>query len=218
MVGGIRPALTPEQRDQVRRIRLDYDSSQHVEPDVDGGEPHIALWSVTANVVEHDEDESWETPIGTMAIAQASVWQRGLLDAFDALGGDLFTIAEKVLDPRRDDIDERLEDMIEGTSPQMLILDRVELVPEWRGHGLGPFLAGLAIERLTPHGSFVATIPAPPLGELDGAARQQVIQKLCRTWGSLGFEQFTDEVWVLDLATVALSEALDGYRAAFGLG
>ncbi|MGW0828748.1 hypothetical protein [Streptomyces sp. NPDC002845] len=120
-------------------------------------------------------------------------------------------IAESILDPAtghfRDDLDEYAEPFGSG----MLLLNSAQLARPWRGFGIGAVLAGKAIARLGAGARGAACYPSPldRTGLADDAARDRAVSALQRTWSSLGFRPYRDGgVYVLNLATTALSEAL----------
>lgn len=82
----------------------------------------------------------------------------------------------------------------------VLLLDRVWLHPDWRGHGLGPILAAAVIERLGRGCHLAACYPAPfdhPTQLPD--ARDRAIEALGRLWSKVGFTHWRDGVWTIDL-------------------
>ncbi len=81
-----------------------------------------------------------------------------------------------------------MEDILEGFGENFLILDRVEMLPRWRGRGLGRWFAAEAIEVLSDGGPFVA-IYASPMDESEGTARRRAESKLKGVWGDIGFEE-----------------------------
>src|SRR5256885_213351 len=63
---------------------------------------------------------------------------RELLAAED---GDVSRIADVIFEHASGELVEDLEEMLEVVGDRFLVLDRVELVPEWRGFGIGALLA-----------------------------------------------------------------------------
>ncbi len=57
----------------------------------------------------------------------------------------------------------------------------------------------MTIDTLGRGCGFAATYPAPFEGEHDEASRTRAIRALGSHWGKLGFEHFSNGVWVLDL-------------------
>ncbi|MEU5158868.1 hypothetical protein AB0G74_04560 [Streptomyces sp. NPDC020875] len=136
---------------------------------------------------------------------------RDLFGVLDGSDGDVGVIAESILNPAtghfRDDLDEYAEPFGSG----MLLLNSAQLERPWRGFGVGAVLAGKAIARLGAGARGAACYPSPldRAGLEDAAARDRAVSALQRTWTSLGFRPYRgDGVYILNLATTALSEAL----------
>jgi GNAT superfamily N-acetyltransferase len=89
-----------------------------------------------------------------------------------------------------------------GSRPShVLVLDRVWLHPEARGHGLGPIVAAAVIERLGRGCDVAACYPAPfetPAQRSED--RDLAIEALGRLWSKVGFTHWRDGVWMLDLS------------------
>lgn len=58
-----------------------------------------------------------------------------------------------------------MEDMLQGFGEKFLILNRVEVVPEWRGRGVGRWFVAENIEVLSDGSAFVATYASPMDGQ-----------------------------------------------------
>lgn len=92
---------------------------------------------------------------------------------------------------------------IEAAGPpesHVLVLDRVWVRPEHRGHELGPAIATAVIERLRRGCHLAACFPAP----LDGAPQtdtehRQSVDALGAIWSKVGFRHWRDGVWMLEL-------------------
>lgn len=80
-----------------------------------------------------------------------------------------------------------------------LFLETLELKPEFRGQGLGPVALAMIIERLGTGCSLVAMEPHPMGQPTGGKSVDEAIAALGRTWVVLGFEEYRDGVWILDL-------------------
>lgn len=92
--------------------------------------------------------------------------------------------------------------------PSALILDRLWIDPEWRGNGLGPIVAACAILRLGRGCRLAACFPAPfEPGQRDDE-RSHSVAALGRIWAKVGFAPWTDGVWMLDLQSDTLRDAL----------
>src|SRR5260370_765324 len=91
----------------------------------------------------------------------------------------------------------------------VLLLDRLWLSPDWRGQGLGPVVAAAAIERLGRGCDLAACYPAP-FEDLDPQpdVRQRAVEVLGRIWSKVGFTEWNDGVWMIDLSTDDVHAAL----------
>lgn len=93
-----------------------------------------------------------------------------------------------------------LEAQLEGFGTGLLIMDRVNVWPAWRGRRLGPLLAGAMVNRVGVGCRAVACFPAP-IEEEDVAteAKRAAAQaRLRRIWQQVGFRPWRDGVHVLD--------------------
>lgn len=82
------------------------------------------------------------------------------IDALDALSEDLFTIGQALFDPSvlgvRQDLWDRFS--VPGNT---VIVDRVTIDSRLRGHGLGVFLTGMALDYLSSSTGVIALFPGP---------------------------------------------------------
>lgn len=150
-------------------------------------------------------------------------------DPFGLLDGesvDLGHIAGHLFDMDTGDLNSDLLDQIEAFGEGILIIDSVRLDPAWRGHGLGPLVAGLVIEQLGEGRRFVALQAAPTerrnaagevVDKISDAEREVAARKLGMLWSQLGFEFFRGDVWILDLGLVTFADRLKAIRRGLGL-
>lgn len=96
-----------------------------------------------------------------------------------------------------------IENSLEPGGNQVVILDRVRLAPAWRGFGgIGRLLIARILRWICDDPRLVAVQPFPI--DLDSDQRQNdeiftpALQQVRRTWSSLGFEPFTDNIWIMD--------------------
>lgn len=170
---------------------------------------YIYEWVVNASVVNEDGKPQHEVgqfsfvfvDLDGAVSAGEDIW-----DLMDAESGDLMKIADEVWDSDRNDLDQELQDRLVGFGSGFLVLDRARVESTYRGQGLGPIIAGLAIERLGRGCHFAACIPAPT--ERMTENRLQAVGKLERVWSRIGFEHWRSGVWILDLAHVKFERAL----------
>lgn len=82
----------------------------------------------------------------------------------------------------------------------VLVLDRVWVHPEHRGHGLGPAIGIAIIERLRRGCHLAACYPAPFEGVVqDDEEHQRSVDALGAIWSKVGFRHWRDGVWMLEL-------------------
>lgn len=98
---------------------------------------------------------------------------------------------------------DEIEDNLEPGGNQVVILDRVRLAPAWRGYGgIGRLLTSRILRWICDDPRLVAVQPFPI--DLDSDQRQDdeifvpAMQQVRRTWASLGFQPFTDKLWIMD--------------------
>jgi len=101
---------------------------------------------------------------------------------------------------------EGLEESLNPGGSQVVILDRVRLAPAWRGcGGVGRLLTIRLLHWLCDDPRVVALKPFPiDLDEeqqKDKATFDKAMNMVRQTWKSIGFEPFTDDIWVLDPRT-----------------
>ena len=97
----------------------------------------------------------------------------------------------------------------------IVLLDRVWLHPDHRGHGLGPIVAAAAIGRLGRGCHLAACYPAP----FEAASRRpedrpRAVEALGRVWAKVGFRHWRDGVWMLDLSAEDMQATLAELIAA----
>ena len=141
----------------------------------------------------------------TFDVVQAGPWGdgQGIADLLDSESGDTNEYASLFVD---DDFDPAI-----GTSAgtSLLVLDRLTVAEPYRGHGVGPLVAALALKELSPGCAVAACYPAPIEGEFDGGEQAEEVARLGRIWSKVGFEHFRDGVWIINLADKTLDGALD---------
>lgn len=117
---------------------------------------------------------------------------------------------------------DELEDRLEPGGNKVVILDRVRLAPAWRGlGGLGRLLTARILQWVCDDPRLVAVQPFPiDLEEnkrQDDGAFTPAMQQVRRTWASLGFEPFTEKLWVMDPRKSAYHKAVTQISKDLGL-
>jgi GNAT superfamily N-acetyltransferase len=174
-------------------------------------EDTLEVWTVQARIdaevlaIHSDAgqealDELQDVPVGRMSFVRVRMFGPDHpFDAMDSYTGDVARIGEVVLDVAEGEWDPAFEKALAHPVGDLLVMDRVILEPQWRGFGLGPVLAGAAIQRMSNHCVAVVCEPGSADGrEMTQAQHQEAAVKLSRVWSRIGFEPFQHDVHVLD--------------------
>lgn len=176
-------------------VQLDYRLEEHLPLDLPAAHHHVERWTVSVFVAE-TAAENGRVEIG---YAKLMVFNLGP-------GADIRDLTDRESGTWVDANDD------EGQpESHVLLLDRLWLHPDWRGQGLGPIVAAAAIERLGRGCHLAACYPAPfedPTQQPDD--RQRAIEALGQVWSKVGFTQWNDGVWMLDLDTSDVHRTLVG--------
>ncbi|WP_266693596.1 hypothetical protein [Streptomyces sp. NBC_00268] len=70
--------------------------------------------------------------------------------AMEEVSEELYEIAQVLLDPQTGSFTSEVGELLEYVGSALLVMDRVTLDPQWRGHGLAAVLGIEAIHRLMP--------------------------------------------------------------------
>jgi GNAT superfamily N-acetyltransferase len=161
------------------------------------------VWHVSADVPDAEDKDGQPTVshVGDIEIVFVDPYDPNAFDLLDGQDAGLGRVGEVVLDfgdgGRSKGWQRDLMERFEPIGGDLLILNRVDLTPGWRGFGIGVLLAGLAMKRLSRGCQGAAVYP-------DEAAAD----KLSTVWAQLGFEHFRDGVHVLDFAITTLDETI----------
>jgi len=123
------------------------------------------------------------------------------LEVFDCLSESALELYQDIYDGY--DTKEGVEDVVEDvTSPSLLVIEIVEVLPQYRGGGLGLAAALKAMHLLGPAGGMVALLAAPlnqPFWHRGMKMEEfppdspQVREKLGKYWERLGFRRLGSE-------------------------
>lgn len=172
-------------------------------------------WHVSADIYDAD-GRTIESHVGDMEFVVVDLAEnRSAFDTLDGIDGDLGAVAAAVLAPSTNELRAELDESLVSFASRILIVNRVQLVDEWRGFGLGVVLTGVAVGQLR-HGCRAAfCYPA----SIDGSApgndrirRKAAADRIAKVWMQLGFEPFRDGVYVLDLGLVTLDDCVERLR------
>jgi len=147
-----------------------------------------------------------------------------VVDALDARSSDYEHFAPVFADRGRfgeTELHPELEEMLEPGGSRVVIVDRVRLAPAWRGlGGVGRLLVARLLSWVCDDPRTVVTHPFPiDLDEVareDAATFDSALEQVRRTWRSLAFQPWLNDIWVMDPRKRAHGEAVE--RIAKGLG
>jgi GNAT superfamily N-acetyltransferase len=168
---------------------------------------HIERWTVTV-LVNHPDASDHRRNIGYARLIVLNL-EAGvtLADLADTASGDWVEV--RPVETRTGTaIGVARDDDSESAEMSVLVLDRLWIEPDYRGNGLGPIVAACAILRLGRGCRLAACYPAPFETSQAPDDRDRSIDALGRIWAKVGFTPWNDGVWMLDLHTTDLRDAL----------
>ncbi|MEV7152744.1 hypothetical protein AB0O05_40330 [Streptomyces sp. NPDC093084] len=184
---------------------LTYGSEHGIDACHEDGVQH---WDVGMHFAE---DGGAGPRFGSIEICIADEYRvANLVDSFDSLSSDLLRIGKTLYDPERGDLRDDLQERL-ALPGKTTIVDRVTLDRRLRGHGLGVFLTGMALDYLS-HGAGVIALFPGPVERDDHTDYEQACASLGRAWARIGFEPYNDGTWILDPGRTTLDHALDRER------
>ncbi|MGV9294293.1 hypothetical protein [Amycolatopsis sp. NPDC003676] len=149
----------------------------------------------------------------------------GIFDALDARSPDYAKFIP--LFGNRDEygflgLDDRLQSTPHAFGTHVVIVDRVRLAPAWRGlGGIGRLLTARVLRWICSDPRLIAVQPFPI--DLDrsllrhASVFEPALDKVRRTWASLGFVPAFGGTWVADPGRSAYSNAVEALERKFGL-
>lgn len=183
------------------------------------GDPTAAeVWDVSADAYLEGDADPWH--VGDIEIVIVdTIHNYNPLSALQDLDIDLGPVPDLLFNPVTGRLAADLDEQWEPRNSRVMILNWVELEPEWQGCGLGLALAGAAIKRLSPEVRTVVSYPR--LGfdtSIDEESRLYAEAGLQLLWNKLGFEHVRDELYALDLITLdrALATLTKRYKDGVG--
>ncbi|WP_329240808.1 hypothetical protein OG223_53125 [Streptomyces sp. NBC_01478] len=201
-----RPRPAPSDSDEITAdlgiddIILSYRSDYWITPRLDDG---VQQWDIGMHFAEDGPGPQFGS-IRLHLVDHARCLEP--IDALDALSEDLFTIGQVLFDPSVPGVRQDLWDRL-SVPGNTLIVDRVTIDSRLRGHGLGVFLTGMALDYLSSSTGVIALFPGP-IERTDHIPHEEACARLGRAWSRLGFAPYHDGVWVLDPGLTTLGEAI----------
>lgn len=165
---------------------------------------YITEWVVTVDALDERGDVAYtnvaSATLWTLDYIKARAAGSNIFDLLDAVSSDC--VAFNVL------FDEDGELLLEDVWGMLLVLDRLTVARQYRGHGIGPLVAAMALTDLSAGCGIAAVYPAPIEGDPMDDTRPLEVAKLGQVWAKIGFEPFAEGVWTLNLNELALPKAL----------
>ena len=182
-------------------------------------EDEIERWEVSADVRDYTEG-------GTRLVSHVGDFTLYAFDPYEARNWQVILeglacsgrqIVKAIGKPGYATLRDEVLDLLEGIGTASLVLDTARLEPEWRGFGLGAYLAGSAIQTLGRgcSGVFLAagSLPGEPLVDDEEVAAR----KLGQVWQGLGFDLLAGNVYVLSLGLRTFLDNMAALRKSLGL-
>ncbi|MFJ9931413.1 hypothetical protein ACIRU5_36030 [Streptomyces misionensis] len=180
---------------------LTYSSEHWIDP---LGEDGVQYWDIAMHV---KEDVGPGTSFGSIKICVADEYRvANIVHSFDVLSSDLYRIGKTLYDEKTGELCDDLRDLL-ALPGKTTIVDKVTIDRRLRGHGLGVYLTGMALDYLS-HGAGVIALFPGPLERDDDTDYEQARANLGRAWSRIGFMPYNDGTWILDPGTTALDNAL----------
>ncbi|MCL7493765.1 hypothetical protein M8I34_20525 [Streptomyces sp. MCA2] len=152
-----------------------------------------------------------DVTIGSMAFYRVHLDRgRNAYWAMEEESEDLYETAQVLLDPQTGSFTGEVSELLEYVGTGLLVMDRVTLDRQWRGHGLAVVLATEAIHRIMPGCRAIAC--APGITDLsshrlkDRTEWDRVNAKIAQGWERIGFRLYRDNIYLLSPASQDLEE------------
>jgi GNAT superfamily N-acetyltransferase len=133
-----------------------------------GGDPSDYITVYEGNIIGMADDES-EHKIGTLILYMVEAGRAmnegvSLFDVMDCLDGDSCDCFANLYDLDTEQLKPEVEKLISedrATRWDIMLIERLELLPEYRGRGLGKSIALRAIEKLGENCGVITCLPVP---------------------------------------------------------
>jgi GNAT superfamily N-acetyltransferase len=154
--------------------RFDHITFQVTIPSTDHDDPdrYIRTYEgVIKGGIDEDDDDQYPTEeelgnVRLFIVERERVINDGesLFEVMDCLSPSTLDMYEALVNGRTGDWKERVKNLIDenrGCYPNTMLIDRVELKPEFRGHGIGPSVVRQVIDTLGASCELIACKPFP---------------------------------------------------------
>ncbi|MER6206563.1 hypothetical protein [Streptomyces sp. NPDC001642] len=161
-----------------------------------------------------------DVAVGSMTFFRVHLDQR--MNAFWAMEQEteeLYQTAHVILDQQTGNFTDEVSELLDYVGSALLVMDRVTLDKQWRGHGFGPVLAMEAVLRLMPGCRAIAC--SPGVTDVTGnrlrdqAEWDRVNAQIRRGWERMGFRLYRDNVFLLSPTSQVLEEQRGVLRSQF---
>ncbi len=205
--------LPPDGPIDPRLLNVEVAATRHLGDDEAAGQ--MTNWNCSLElpgdvrewVASEEPDMAWaagrEDALLARALVRVLPLYRGipLFDALDSVDGDLAAFVALV---RGDRLVDELEDMSPFGS-DLVIIDRVQVAPKWRGRKLGRLLVSHVLSTIGGSARLVALVPGAFEHQAGTPERAVADDALIAMWAELGFE-----VWERDEREGPLMMIADG--------
>ncbi|WP_223692774.1 hypothetical protein [Leifsonia poae] len=146
------------------------------EPD----EPRFSRWSAALSLIDDGSDAGVLVAHGLFLLYRNARWDGRFLDRMDEDSSDMERIASAIVDESGSASDDIFGegDVFGG---DVVIADRIEVLPEFRQHGYSHMLVDSVARELAPDGA-IALLPMPPGDQSPGP-----VSALQRHWAAGGY-------------------------------
>ena len=194
----------------IERASVYLELKSRVEPTWDNPEPDDYIVGLDGDVMvsgRWQEDDVRVGYISAFNVHFGQAYDDGVpwFDVLDARSADMALYVD-LIDSKESSYTEWVESTFEPFGSDLLILDRIRIEPEHRGHGYGLYAADLMISGFGPSTGLIACVPAPyellknaPIRTNDSGVRSNrehaipgwegAEAKLRTHWSLLGFQQ-----------------------------
>ncbi|MFI6464519.1 hypothetical protein [Streptomyces sp. NPDC050538] len=161
-----------------------------------------------------------DVAVGSMTFFRVRLDQR--MNAFWAMEQEteeLYETAQVLLDQETGNFTDEVSELLDYVGSDLLVMDRVTLDEQWRGHGLGAVLAMEAVLRLKAGCRAIAC--SPGVTDISGnrlrdrAEWDRVNDQIRQGWERIGFRLYRDNVFLLSPTSQVLEDQRGVLRAQF---
>lgn len=171
----------------------------------------LERWQARAAIAS---DGAAPSDVGTVAVLALDLLRcDDPWGALDASNDDIAHIGDTVFDEMTGQLSEALDSRLARRGSRVLVLDRVELAPAWRGHNIAALLVAETLDRLRADVRVALCLPGPLQQQSSAQEEDETsLRRMQRVWSQVGFSEFRDGVWLLEPNQGQLDEHLSALR------